>query len=77
MRTLATLAAVVTSALVTVAAVTAQIVLAPSLIVPVPGAAPVPTVTVTVDRIEEDEPGWDCRTMGNRRCGPGASPLNH
>jgi hypothetical protein len=21
-------------------------------------------------RIEEDEPGWDCRTMGNRICGP-------
>jgi hypothetical protein len=20
--------------------------------------------------IEEDEPGWDCRTMGNRICGP-------
>jgi hypothetical protein len=24
------------------------------------------------DRIEEDEPGWDCRTMGNKLCGPGA-----
>ena len=21
-------------------------------------------------RIEEDEPGWDCRTMGNFNCGP-------
>jgi nitrous oxide reductase accessory protein NosL len=21
------------------------------------------------DRIEEDEAGWDCRTMGNRVCG--------
>ncbi|OBC03354.1 hypothetical protein A5784_14035 [Mycobacterium sp. 852013-50091_SCH5140682] len=20
--------------------------------------------------IEEDQPGWDCRTMGNRICGP-------
>lgn len=20
--------------------------------------------------IHEDEPGWDCHTMGNRRCGP-------
>jgi hypothetical protein len=23
-------------------------------------------------RIDESEPGWDCRTMGNLRCGPGA-----
>jgi hypothetical protein len=36
---------------------------------------PATTVTVTVgdsngdDRIDEDEPGWDCRTMGNRVCG--------
>lgn len=21
------------------------------------------------DRIEEDEPGWDCHTMGNKVCG--------
>lgn len=21
------------------------------------------------DRIEEDQPGWDCRTMGNQTCG--------
>jgi hypothetical protein len=26
--------------------------------------------TLAPDRIEEDEPGWDCRTMGNRLCGP-------
>lgn len=29
---------------------------------------PVPTPTVTVT---EDDPGWDCRTMGNRTCAPG------
>lgn len=23
--------------------------------------------------IEEDEPGWDCRTMGNKICGPSAA----
>jgi hypothetical protein len=23
----------------------------------------------TSDRIEEDDPRWDCRTMGNRICG--------
>jgi hypothetical protein len=23
-------------------------------------------------RISEDDPRWDCRTMGNRICGPGA-----
>jgi hypothetical protein len=33
-------------------------------------------VTATPDakrphHIEEDEPGWDCTTMGNRICGPG------
>lgn len=22
------------------------------------------------ERIEEDDPRWDCRTMGNRICGP-------
>ncbi|TDC92466.1 hypothetical protein E1161_13460 [Saccharopolyspora aridisoli] len=21
-------------------------------------------------RIEEDDAGWDCKTMGNRQCGP-------
>lgn len=21
--------------------------------------------------VDEDDPGWDCRTMGNRVCGPG------
>lgn len=27
------------------------------------------TPAVTVDRIEEDEPGWDCTKHGNRKCG--------
>ena len=31
--------------------------------------APVDTTTVT---IEEDDPAFDCRTMGNLRCGLGA-----
>lgn len=22
------------------------------------------------ERLQEDEPGWDCRSMGNRVCGP-------
>ncbi|MBT2396296.1 hypothetical protein [Streptomyces sp. ISL-100] len=26
-------------------------------------------------RIDEDESGWDCRTMGNRKCGPTATAL--
>lgn len=21
-------------------------------------------------QVQEDDPGWDCRTMGDRRCGP-------
>lgn len=30
-----------------------------------------PTVTVTASpTIHEDDPGWDCETMGNRVCGP-------
>ena len=28
-------------------------------------------------RINEDEPGWDCLTMGNGICGPGASPSTY
>jgi hypothetical protein len=28
------------------------------------------TGTGTTQHIEEDEPGWDCATMGNRVCGP-------
>ncbi|MFD3309401.1 hypothetical protein [Streptomyces sp. NPDC058656] len=25
-------------------------------------------------RVDEDESGWDCATMGNRECGPGVPP---
>ncbi|MEU6632908.1 hypothetical protein ABZ905_32180 [Streptomyces parvus] len=37
--------------------------------------SPAPTITVTGDdnrdgTVDEDETGWDCRTMGNRLCGP-------
>lgn len=28
------------------------------------------TSTWPVPRIEEDDPAWDCTSMGNRRCGP-------
>ncbi|MFJ5142968.1 hypothetical protein [Streptomyces sp. NPDC088707] len=48
-------------------------------------ARPAPPVTVVADvdregpgddngdgRVDEDESGWDCRTMGNRVCGPAA-----
>jgi hypothetical protein len=34
-----------------------------------PTAPPRPAVT-TVHTPEEDQPGWDCATMGNRTCGP-------
>ncbi|MET9528175.1 hypothetical protein [Streptomyces coeruleorubidus] len=48
-----------------------------------PHRAPRPAVTVAVadgargddngdGRVDEDESGWDCRTMGNRVCGPAA-----
>jgi hypothetical protein len=26
--------------------------------------------TMPAERIEEDDPRWDCTTMGNRICGP-------
>lgn len=26
--------------------------------------------------IDEDESGWDCKTMGNRICGPTPAPTN-
>lgn len=29
-----------------------------------------PSTTVTLERITEDDPAWNCLTMGNRRCGP-------
>ena len=46
-----------------------------------PRPLPAPTPIV---HIEEDDPGWDCNTMGNRLCGPqderdqdGQPPVNH
>jgi hypothetical protein len=36
---------------------------------PTPAPAPAPAEVPT---IQEDEPGWDCLTMGNRVCGPDA-----
>ncbi|MGW3627603.1 hypothetical protein [Streptomyces sp. NPDC000880] len=47
-------------------------------------AGPAPTVTAAAvlpgddnrdGIVDEDESGWDCRTMGNRQCGPIAEPL--
>jgi hypothetical protein len=34
--------------------------------------APMDTTTAPTVTIEEDSPQWDCRTMGNLQCGPGA-----
>lgn len=36
------------------------------------GATPSVVHSVSASEPEEDEPGWDCATMGNRICGPGA-----
>lgn len=37
----------------------------------VPADDPAPTTVVhPSDRIEEDDPRWDCVTMGNGQCGP-------
>lgn len=35
--------------------------------------AGVGSTTVSVSPIQEDDPRWDCRTMGNRVCGEGAT----
>ena len=32
--------------------------------------APKPSTTTNTQVIEEDEPGWNCHTMGNKVCGP-------
>ena len=37
-----------------------------------PALPPVTASDVAPARIEEDQPGWDCHTMGNRSCGAGA-----
>lgn len=31
---------------------------------------PTQTPATSTHQIEEDEPGWDCHTMGNHICGP-------
>lgn len=36
------------------------------------GDAPQPAPTSTA-QLQEDDPGWDCATMGNRVCGPTAT----
>ena len=41
-------------------------VLAAALGIPAVGAAHADPVA----QVQEDQPGWDCRTMGNRVCGP-------
>lgn len=46
---------------------------APTTAAPHPSPRAVATVTGDDNgdgRIEEDESGWDCSTMGNRQCGP-------
>lgn len=39
-----------------------------------PKDAPSQPANPPVQTIEEDEPGWDCQTMGNHICGPGMKP---
>lgn len=36
----------------------------------VPASAPATVPTAAPERITEDDPRWDCRTMGNHICGP-------
>ncbi|MBN7317872.1 hypothetical protein [Mycobacteroides abscessus] len=38
-------------------------------VIPTP-ATPSVVHSVPASEPEEDEPGWDCATMGNRICGP-------
>ena len=40
-----------------------------------PKPTPIPTPTIgKAWACQEDEPCWDCRTMGNQICGPAAFP---
>lgn len=34
-----------------------------------PDPAPLPGIAPGSFTVQEDDPGWDCRTMGNRMCG--------
>ena len=36
-----------------------------------PAVHAAPTTSATSAACEEDQPCWDCRTMGNLECGPG------
>lgn len=42
---------------------------------PAPAPAPVPAPVVPAPTLEEDEPGWNCETMGNGVCGPAVAPM--
>jgi hypothetical protein len=54
---------------VALVALVAGWVAAMTVLVSAPDPAPVRLDYSTV--IQEDDPRWDCRTMGNRICGPG------
>lgn len=36
--------------------------------------APAPATVTSAQPCEEDQPCWDCSTMGNRQCGPKTDP---
>lgn len=36
---------------------------------------PEPAPALTPEPIHEDDPGWDCHTMGNKVCGPDAAAI--
>jgi hypothetical protein len=43
------------------------------------GGSPLPTTSTTIDNddpIFEDDPRWNCLTMGNRTCGPNYQPVD-
>lgn len=48
---------------------------APQPVTPVSVSVPSAVRVVHLQsRLQEDDPGWDCRVRGNRVCGPGAAP---
>lgn len=55
--------------------------LAPTAVVVLPPAAAEPTTTVDAPdlngTLQEDDPGWDCRTGGDRICGPLSDDAGH
>lgn len=67
----------ITTALLAAGALLAAAALADPPVTPAPADPPATSSVVqSVPQIEEDEPGWDCATMGNLICGPQSGTIS-